>query len=165
MLSFVAQVLLIVSGALAVPVENAGNSATVGKIRGVRDPIYHLYLQANSKNGMPPLIYQPSYLYFSSSLPLTHIASIPVLGPETAADEFTIGGTIQSKKTSLYLNIATTSTSYKPLVWMQVTTTCTFRPEATFRVEGRAAITRQYIYRVSAEDCYCWATCCCSSCS
>ncbi|CAN9365573.1 unnamed protein product [Alternaria alternata] len=94
MLSFVAQVLLIVSGALAVPVENAGNSATVGKIRGVRDPIYHLYLQANSKN-----------------------ASIPVLGPETAADEFTIGGTIQSKKTSLYLNIATTSTSYKPLVW------------------------------------------------
>lgn len=117
MLSFAAQVLLIVSGALAVPVENAGNSATVGKIRGVRDPIYHLYLQANSKNGMPPLIYQPSSLYFSSSLPLTHIASIPVLGPETAADEFTIGGTIQSKKTSLYLNIATTSTSYKPLVW------------------------------------------------
>ncbi|CAI9632060.1 unnamed protein product [Alternaria burnsii] len=94
MLSFFAQVLLIVSGVLAVPVENAGNSATVGKIRGVRDPIYHLYLQANSKN-----------------------ASIPVLGPETAADEFTIGGTIQSKKTSLYLNIATTSTSYKPLVW------------------------------------------------
>ncbi|KAH8627632.1 NAD(P)-binding protein [Alternaria alternata] len=117
MLSFVAQVLLIVSGALAVPVENAGNSATVGKIRGVRDPIYHLYLQANSKNGMPPLSYQPSSLYFSSNLPLTHIASIPVLGPETAADEFTIGGTIQSKKTSLYLNIATTSTSYKPLVW------------------------------------------------
>ena len=106
MLSFVAQVLLIVSGALAVPVENAGNSATVGKIRGVRDPIYHLYLQANSKNGMPPLIYQPSSLYFSSSLPLTHIASIPVLGPETAADEFTIGGTIQSKKTSLYLLLA-----------------------------------------------------------
>lgn len=48
---------------------------------------------------------------------MTRIASIPVLGPETAADEFTIGGTIQSKKTSQYLNIATASTSYKPLVW------------------------------------------------
>jgi len=48
---------------------------------------------------------------------ITRIASIPVLGPETAADEFTIGGTIQSKKTSQYLNIATASTSYKPLVW------------------------------------------------
>jgi hypothetical protein len=35
---------------LAAPVSNAA-AATVGKIRGVRDPIYHLYLQANSKNG------------------------------------------------------------------------------------------------------------------
>ncbi|KAI4626559.1 hypothetical protein J4E83_003710 [Alternaria metachromatica] len=95
MLSFFAQILLVASGALAAPVENAQSAAaTVGKIRGVRDPIYHLYLQASAKN-----------------------ASIPVLGPETAADEFTIGGTIQSKKTSQYLNIATASTSYKPLVW------------------------------------------------
>ena len=45
------------------------------------------------------------------------LASTPVLGPEAAADEFTIGGTIKSKKTSKYLNIATASTSYKPLVW------------------------------------------------
>ncbi|CAG5156412.1 uncharacterized protein ALTATR162_LOCUS4210 [Alternaria atra] len=94
MLTFFAQVLLVVSCALAAPVENAGSATTVGKIRGVRDPIYHLYLQVNPNN-----------------------ASIPVLGPESAADEFTIGGTIQSKKTSLYLNIATASTSYKPLVW------------------------------------------------
>jgi hypothetical protein len=36
----------------------------VGKIRGVRDPIYHLYLQSNSKS-----------------------PSIPVLGPESSADE------------------------------------------------------------------------------
>ncbi|KAL6711361.1 hypothetical protein ACN47E_005892 [Coniothyrium glycines] len=69
-------------------------AATVGKIRGVRDPIYHLYLQASSTN-----------------------ASQPVLGPEASADEFTIGGTIQSKKTGRYLNIQTASTSYKPLAW------------------------------------------------
>ncbi|PVI06040.1 hypothetical protein DM02DRAFT_683023 [Periconia macrospinosa] len=70
-------------------------AATVGKIRGVREPIYHLYLQSNPSN-----------------------SSIPVLGPETAADEFTIGGTIQSKKTGLYLNVnKAASTSYKPLSW------------------------------------------------
>jgi len=40
-----------------------------------------------------------------------------VLGPESAADDFTIGGTIQSKNTGKYLNIQTASTSYKPLVW------------------------------------------------
>lgn len=40
-----------------------------------------------------------------------------MLGPESAADEFTIGGTIQSKKTSKYLNIQTATTSYKPLAW------------------------------------------------
>ncbi|OAL50048.1 hypothetical protein IQ07DRAFT_587728 [Pyrenochaeta sp. DS3sAY3a] len=94
MLTFFAPLLLLLQGAVAAPIENAAAVATVGKIRGVREPIYHLYLQANSKN-----------------------ASIPVLGPENAADEFTIGGTIQSKKTGKYLNIQTTTTSYKPLAW------------------------------------------------
>ncbi|CAE7025822.1 hypothetical protein PTTW11_03974 [Pyrenophora teres f. teres] len=95
MLPSLAPILLLLHSALAAPVENAAAAAaTVGKIRGVRDPIYHLYLQASSKN-----------------------ASTPVLGPESTADEFTIGGTIQSKKTSKYLNIGTASTSYKPLVW------------------------------------------------
>ncbi|KAL6153310.1 hypothetical protein ACJQWK_11463 [Exserohilum turcicum] len=94
MLTIFAPLLLLAQGTFAAPVENAAAAATVGKIRGVRDPIYHLYLQASPKN-----------------------ASTPVLGPETAADEFTIGGTIQSKKTTKYLNIATASTSYKPLVW------------------------------------------------
>jgi len=42
--------ILAVQGALAVPVSSAA-AATVGKIRGVQDPIYHLYLQANPKNG------------------------------------------------------------------------------------------------------------------
>ncbi|EDU48231.1 predicted protein [Pyrenophora tritici-repentis Pt-1C-BFP] len=85
---------LLLPSAFAAPVDNAAAAVTVGKIRGVRDPIYHLYLQASSKN-----------------------ASTPVLGPESAADTFTIGGTIQSAKTSKYLNIGTASTSYKPLVW------------------------------------------------
>ncbi|KAH7116746.1 hypothetical protein B0J11DRAFT_571246 [Dendryphion nanum] len=73
---------------------SAAAAPTVGKIRGVRDPIYHLYLQASPKN-----------------------ASLPLLGPESTADTFTITPTIQSRKTSLYLNIQTASTSYKPLSW------------------------------------------------
>jgi hypothetical protein len=44
-------------------------------------------------------------------------ASIPVLGPETSGEDFTIGSTIQSKQTSQYLNIVAASTSYKPLVF------------------------------------------------
>ncbi|KNG44928.1 hypothetical protein DDE82_007714 [Stemphylium lycopersici] len=96
MLNFLTPLLLIAQGAFAAPVGDTATTAaaTTGKIRGVRDPIYHLYLQANPKN-----------------------TSTPVLGPETAADEFIIGGTIQSKKTSRYLNVATASASYKPLVW------------------------------------------------
>jgi len=50
MLHSLAPILLLLHSALAAPVENAA-AATVGKIRGVRDPIYHLYLQASSKNG------------------------------------------------------------------------------------------------------------------
>jgi hypothetical protein len=46
---------LLLSSAYSAPVSNpdaedVAAKATVGKIRGVRDPIYHLYLQANSKN-------------------------------------------------------------------------------------------------------------------
>ncbi|CAI6261956.1 unnamed protein product [Periconia digitata] len=93
-----ALVALQTTSTLAAPLTPNANditaAATVGKIRGVRDPIYHLYLQSNPSN-----------------------SSIPVLGPESNADEFTIGGTIQSKKTSLFLNIAEASTSYKPLSW------------------------------------------------
>lgn len=84
----------VLAAPLSSPSTSAAAAATIGKIRGVRDPIYHLYLQASPSN-----------------------ASVPVLGPESAADDFTIGGTIQSKKTSKYLNIQTVSTSYKPLVW------------------------------------------------
>lgn len=65
MLAFLAPVLLMLQGAFAAPVaNNAAAAATVGKIRGVSDPIYHLYLQANPKNGM-----RSSFL--SCSLPLS----------------------------------------------------------------------------------------------
>jgi hypothetical protein len=37
------------------------------------------------------------------------------MGPESSAEAFTIGSTIQSTNTSQYLNILTASTSYKPL--------------------------------------------------
>ena len=131
MWTFLAPILLLLHGAVAAPVENAAAAATVGKIRGVRDPIYHLYLQANSKNGTHSLSHPSACFYFTLcrfsadfiymtdrlSSRLTSPASIPVLGPESAADEFTIGGTIQSKKTGQFLNIQTVSTSYKPLVW------------------------------------------------
>ena len=43
-------VLLLVQGTFAAPASLVPR-ATVGKIRGVSSPIYHLYLQANSKNG------------------------------------------------------------------------------------------------------------------
>ncbi|KAF2263368.1 hypothetical protein CC78DRAFT_465751, partial [Lojkania enalia] len=43
--------------------------------------------------------------------------TIPVLGPEASAEDFTIGSTIQSKQTSQFLNIVEASTSYKPLVF------------------------------------------------
>ena len=50
MFSHFAPALLLAQYALAAPVTNAA-AATVGKIRGVQSPIYHLYLQANPKNG------------------------------------------------------------------------------------------------------------------
>lgn len=62
------------------------------RIRGVRDPIYHLYLQAHPED--------PTRV---------------VLGPEDMADTFEIGGTIQSTNSSMFVNIADDSTSYKAL--------------------------------------------------
>jgi hypothetical protein len=64
-------------------------------------------------------------------------ASIPVLGPESTADDFTIGGTIQSKKTSQYLNIVNATTSYKPLVFSKTGDT------TAWGLEGDTIITVQ----------------------
>lgn len=49
MFSYLAPALLLAQYALSAPVTNAA-AATVGKIRGVQSPIYHLYLQANPNN-------------------------------------------------------------------------------------------------------------------
>ncbi|KAH4507740.1 hypothetical protein HBI88_125890 [Parastagonospora nodorum] len=108
--------LLLLPSALSLPTTSttSTSAATIGKIRGVRDPIYHLYLQA------------------STSSPST-----PVLGPESSAAEFTIGGTIQSRSTSLYLNVQNATTSYKPLKWESTATT------TAWGLEGDTIITVQ----------------------
>jgi hypothetical protein len=59
------------------------------------------------------------------------------MGPESTADKFTIGGTIQSTKTQQYLNVANVSTSYKPLVWSKTATT------TAWGLEGDTIITVQ----------------------
>lgn len=64
------------------------------QIRGVREPIYHLYLQAHPTD--------PTKV---------------VLGPEASADTFEIGGTIASNTTGLFINIGDDSTSYKTLTF------------------------------------------------
>lgn len=106
--------LLLLPSALSLPTTSTTSAATIGKIRGVRDPIYHLYLQA------------------SASSPST-----PVLGPESSAADFTIGGTIQSRSTSLYLNVQNATTSYKPLRWESAATT------TAWGLEGDTIITVQ----------------------
>ncbi|PGH07531.1 hypothetical protein AJ79_06266 [Helicocarpus griseus UAMH5409] len=65
------------------------------QIRGVSDPIYHLYLQADAAD-----------------------PTIAILGPEASADSFFITETIQSSTTGMYLNIEPNdSASYKKLVF------------------------------------------------
>jgi hypothetical protein len=114
MLLHLTSALLFALPVFSLPTTSTASASTVGKIRGVRDPIYHLYLQANSKS-----------------------PSTPVLGPESAADDFTIGGTIQSRKTSQYLNIQNATTSYKPLKWEATATT------TAWGLEGDTIITVQ----------------------
>jgi hypothetical protein len=70
------------------------------QIRGVQDPIYHLYLQA-----------------------LPSSSSVPVMGPEASGEYFVIGSTIQSTNSSMYLNIGTSSTSYLPLYFNSTAST------------------------------------------
>ncbi|KAL1966606.1 hypothetical protein VTN77DRAFT_4017 [Rasamsonia byssochlamydoides] len=82
--------------ALAAPTASspaaAATTTKAYQIRGVADPIYHLYLQT-----------------------LPGDATKPVLGPEASAETYIVGSTIQSTNTSAYLNIDTSSASYKPL--------------------------------------------------
>ena len=70
----------------------AGAYAKPEMIRGVREPIYHLYLQEYPED--------PTRV---------------VLGPEDTADSFEIDGTIQSTNSSMFINISDDDTSYKAL--------------------------------------------------
>jgi hypothetical protein len=117
--------LLFPSIALAAPLSSTSAAATIGKIRGVRDPIYHLYLQASSTS-----------------------PSVPVLGPEASGDEFTIGGTIQSRKTAQYLNIQNATTSYKPLKWEAAASTTAWGLEGDtiITVQGSSYGRRTYLF-------------------
>lgn len=76
-----------------------------------------------------------------------HTASIPVLGPESAAEEFTIGSTIQSKKTSQYLNIVAADTSYKPVVFSAAgdTTAWGLEGDTIITVQGSSYGRREYL--------------------
>ena len=61
MLTILVANLLLAQNALAAPAKSIV-AATVGKIRGVRDPIYHLYLQSNPNNGMSKVTHpDPTY--------------------------------------------------------------------------------------------------------
>ncbi|KFY08955.1 hypothetical protein V492_05766 [Pseudogymnoascus sp. VKM F-4246] len=97
---------------LGIPNEIAERQAKSYQIRGVQDPIYHLYLQSLPGNG-----------------------SSPVMGPEATSEYFTIGETIQSTNTSLYLNIVEASTSYLPLSFDATATT------TAWELEGDTIIT------------------------
>ncbi|KIM32456.1 carbohydrate-binding module family 1 protein [Serendipita vermifera MAFF 305830] len=67
-------------------------TSTGYQIRGVSDPVYHLYLQ--SLNG------------------------VPVLGPESSSGYFNISGYIRLNSSPYqYLNIVNATTSYKPLTF------------------------------------------------
>ncbi|CAE6361618.1 unnamed protein product [Rhizoctonia solani] len=86
-------------------------SATGTQIRAVQDPVYHLYLQNSG--------------------------GTPVLASESTSGRFVINGSIAlvSGSTNLYLNINTSTTSYKPL---------TFAPTAStlnWGLEGDTIIT------------------------
>ena len=54
---------------------------------------------------------------------ITRADSIVVLGPATTGETFNIDGSIQSTKTSLYLNIGADTTSYKTLTFDKTATT------------------------------------------
>lgn len=79
---------------VALGVLAAGAYAKPEMIRGVREPIYHLYLQTYPDD--------PTRV---------------VLGPEASAETFEIEPTIQSTNTSMFVNIGDDSTSYKTLTF------------------------------------------------
>ncbi|KAG9235288.1 hypothetical protein BJ875DRAFT_374571 [Amylocarpus encephaloides] len=83
------------------------------QIRGVQSPIFHLYLQGLPSN-----------------------RSIPVMGPESTSEYFNIGSTIQSKNSSMFLNINTNTASYKPLSFGATATTTAWALEGDTIITG-----------------------------
>ncbi|TVY64156.1 hypothetical protein LSUE1_G009091 [Lachnellula suecica] len=84
--------LVFLGSALAHPTVTRDAALKPYQLRGVQDPIFHLYLQALPSN-----------------------KSSPVMGPEASSEYFNIASTIQSTNSSMYLNIGTSTASYKPL--------------------------------------------------
>lgn len=79
------------SGTLTVSA-TATATPTGYQIRGVSDPVYHLYLQS--------------------------LSGTPVLGPEASSGYFNISGSIRLNSSPYqYLNIVNATTSYKPLTF------------------------------------------------
>lgn len=64
MLAFLTPLFLILQHTIAAPVTNAP-AATIGKIRAVQSPVFHFYLQANSKNSN-------TFFPLSPSCPITY---------------------------------------------------------------------------------------------
>lgn len=81
------------TGVVSTTTTSTASAATGTQIRAVQDPVYHLYLQNSG--------------------------GTPVLASESTSGRFVINGSIAlvSGSTKLYLNINTTTTSYKPLTF------------------------------------------------
>ena len=105
---------LLITIACALPTVTVGDAALKPyQLRGVQSPIFHLYLQ---------------------SFPTAN--STPVMGPEATSEYFTIGSSIQSLNSSLFLNIGPgTGKSYLPLSLDTVPTT------TAWGLEGDTVIT------------------------
>jgi hypothetical protein len=93
-------------------------------------------------SSLSPSVAKEQYWICSQAFLLDHpltscTESTPVLGPESRAEAFNIGGTIQSTNSSLYLNIVSASTSYKPITFSATSET------TAWGLEGDTIITVQ----------------------
>jgi hypothetical protein len=105
----------------AIPSLTPRQSSKPYQIRGVTDPIFHLYLQSHPST-----------------------PSVPVMGPEATGEFFIIGSTIQSANSSLFLNIGTNSASYLPLSLDAAASTTAWGLEGdTIITEGASAYGRR----------------------
>ncbi|KAK0100953.1 hypothetical protein ONS96_006185 [Cadophora gregata f. sp. sojae] len=141
-------VLIFVPSILALPSNNPAFSPRQTKprkpyqLRGVQSPIFHLYLQTlpSSKSTSTP---------------------IPVMGPESTSEYFTIGNTIQSVNSSLYLNIGekVDGRSYLPLSFAKTanTTAWGLEGDTVITVTGSAYGRRKYFFvYLLFSMIYCW---------